>query len=55
MTFFPLFLCVQPAPEVGPTSYETPCIYKRTRGRGKMNVCERSTMFSPIRDGPRNT
>ena len=24
--FFPLFL-VQSAPEVGPTSYETPCIY----------------------------
>ena len=27
MTFFSLFLGVQSAPEVGPTSYETPCIY----------------------------
>ena len=25
--FFSLFLDVQPAPEVGPTSYETPCIF----------------------------
>ena len=27
MTFFSLFLGVQSAPEVGATSYETPCIH----------------------------
>ena len=27
MTFFSLSIGVQSAPEVGPTSYETPCIY----------------------------
>ena len=27
MTFFSLFLGVQSAPEVGPTSYETPYVY----------------------------